>query len=515
MINKGIIDRLSKLFISRENVIGQTTIPTQEVIEGQKVKGECKTLTEYVNHTNFEAHLSGEIGLGLSPILQNNKCRWGAIDIDDYKNLDIVAISEKYSSLPLFFCRTKSGGIHIYFFFKKQFSAKEVKLFLDEVSYLLKFQAKEIFPKQERLAKDASANWINLPYFNAENTNRYCVYNGIKLTLEQFIEKAEANLIDNFEEDLLKKFMLSGAPPCLLRMYADGIVRGYRDAFIFNLGVFIKQKYKTDWEERLKKCNQEYLSDPLPEKEVENNIIKQLKKKDVFYKCKTDLESWCDKKVCQSKRFGLTIENSPDALLGAVRKLKTQPPIWEILINEDEAAEDKSKERVIKLSTAQLRNYDEICNLYLEATNILLPTCKKAVWETLLREKLKSGVTEIDAPEDASENARPRDIIKQFCLERSRGRTIEDTDRGHVFKQDGMNLFRGKALTDYMQSKKYNIKQTYLWDMLREMGGKEHRKSNLRLWALPLFEEQLNVVDTRKEVDWDAIKKEEDDQEAF
>jgi hypothetical protein len=512
-----LIDRLFKLFISRENVIGQTTIPTQEIVEGQKVKGDCKTLAEYATPNHWLDHLQGRIGLGLSPILSNNKCRWAALDIDDYKNLDIVSISETYRSLPIFFCRTKSGGIHLYVFFKRQFPAKEVKLFLDELSYLLKFHTKEIFPKQERLAKDASANWINLPYFNANSengTNRYCVYNGIKLTLEQFIEKIEANLIDNFEEDLLKKFTLAGAPPCLLKMYADGVVRGYRDAFIFNVGVFLKQKYKTDWEERLKKCNQEYLSDPLPDKEVENNIIKQISKKDVFYKCKSDLESWCDKKACQSKRFGLTIENSPDALLGAIRKVKTQPPIWEIVISEGEE-ENNTKEKVIKLSTSQLRSYDDICNLYLEETNILLPTIKKATWETLLRDKLKSGVTEIEAPEDATEDNTLRNLIKQFCIKKSIARNIDDTSRELVFKSDGYNLFTNFALTNFLKSKQYNIKAPVLWDKVRDMGGKQHRKNNARLWALPLFEEQSNIIETRKEVDWDAIKKEEDDKEAF
>jgi hypothetical protein len=60
----------------------------------------------------------------------------------------------------------------------------------------------EIFPKQIRRGLDQETgkappgNWINLPYFGADNTERYCVYRGGRLSLPEFIHLAEGSRTD-------------------------------------------------------------------------------------------------------------------------------------------------------------------------------------------------------------------------------------------------------------------------------------------------------------------------------
>lgn len=497
-----LIERFSKLFIARENVVGKTIVPEQEIVEGKKVKGNCTTENRSVTIEDFENHIKGKVGIGLSPLLQNNKVRWASLDIDIYSGLDIVELSKKYNNIPIFFCQSKSHGLHVYLFFKKMFPAKEVRQLLEEISCLLKLPIKEIFPKQENIKPEQQSNWINLCYFSAHNTVRYAIFNGIRLTLEQFVDIVETNLISDFNEDLLKKFTLSGAPPCLLKLFADGVVRGYRDVFLLNLGVFLKQKYKTDWEEKLHKCNQEYLDDPLPDKELDGNIIKQLSKKDVYYQCRSEMAQWCNKKVCGLKKYGLSTKNSPDMIIEELRKIETIPPTWELVIME----------KVLKLSTEDLMNINVVRKKCLELLDIIIPQIKQKSWDMILDEKLVD-LKRIPAPEDAQADSEFKDLVELFIEYKAKlGKSIEDTTREHIFIKDNVNLFQSKALLNFLRSKKYNIKNKQeLWEKVRGLGGKDVRINNFRLWSLPLNEKQkLNNVETRPEINWEETDEEKD-----
>ena len=78
----------------------------------------------------WESHLKGEKfkvkttrsiveadSLGLCPINNNSKCKWGAIDLDNYKP-DVKELFKKIKSLNVSTIpfRSKSGGIHLYIF---------------------------------------------------------------------------------------------------------------------------------------------------------------------------------------------------------------------------------------------------------------------------------------------------------------------------------------------------------------------------------------------------------------
>ncbi len=75
------------------------------------------------------AELAHQLGLGIIPLKQNNKVRYCAIDIDvvhptnplrhSLEELEQLIIKFE---LPLLVCRSKSGGIHLYCFFKEDAS---------------------------------------------------------------------------------------------------------------------------------------------------------------------------------------------------------------------------------------------------------------------------------------------------------------------------------------------------------------------------------------------------------
>ena len=80
-------------------------------------KAEGKALTKKGSVTNelFEKHLKGEVSIGIVPIMKDNKCKWGCIDVDKY-SMDIKSTIKKIRELklPLFPYRSKSGGLHLF-----------------------------------------------------------------------------------------------------------------------------------------------------------------------------------------------------------------------------------------------------------------------------------------------------------------------------------------------------------------------------------------------------------------
>ena len=74
-------------------------------------------------------HLDGkDPSLGIIPIMDDGNCRWGCIDIDDYK-LDHKKLLKqiKQLELPLISCRSKSGGAHVFLFIDGVVPAKAIR----------------------------------------------------------------------------------------------------------------------------------------------------------------------------------------------------------------------------------------------------------------------------------------------------------------------------------------------------------------------------------------------------
>ena len=120
---------------------------------------------------SIKGHLDGSSkkGVVLPPIRKSdNKCKWGAIDVDgiiykdDYFKQELIEAIPRLD-LPLVPCFSKSKGLHLYIFFKEWTDAQKV------IDILHTFLAKlnlppetECFPKQAIV--DDTGNGIMLPY---------------------------------------------------------------------------------------------------------------------------------------------------------------------------------------------------------------------------------------------------------------------------------------------------------------------------------------------------------------
>lgn len=503
-------ENFQKFFTSRPNTLGQTTL-VAEKDKALKKGAICTTLTKTAEFDDYQAHINGEKGLGLNPLLYNNKVEWAAIDIDDY-SLDINKYSIKFNKLPVFFCNSKSGGIHIFCFFDKPIQAKEAINFLEELALLMGFIDPEIFPKQAQLTKAQQGNWINLPYFG---DTRKCVYSGIPLSLEQFTQRIESSKISE-PKNILAQFMLSSAPPCLQKYFAQGVEEGCRDVILLNTAVFLKLKYPKNWEVKLKKVNNDYLSYPLDDRELERHIISQVRKDNIFYQCKTALLSAnCNKTSCSAREFGIRGNNRPEALLGDLKKIDTDPPTWLMDVCGKE----------VELSSEELLNQGAFRKKCMEAVNKIPPMIKNFEWDCLLQEKLDTAEI-IDAPPDADNKASLNNLILEYCEKRSNTKAIDDTLNGNVWidTEEKVNLFKGKELIRYINKKsivKYKNKDVYAY--VTSLGGvsiiRKINKTAQRLWSIPLFEEQLIKKTNEKKLEkvaWSEFEKDlTDDQKEF
>ena len=186
-----MIERFKNIFYGLDRAHGVTLVGESNG-DGNKIKGKSFVKREPVTDELWQKHLDGADSLGIIPINDDNKCKWGCIDIDSYAEFDHKQLINKIKQfqLPLVVCRSKSGGAHVFLFTEDYVSAGLMQDKLNEIRSVLGYGGSEVFPKQRELkSKDDTGNFLNLPYFNCGQTTRYA-----------FMEDGEAASIDAFFE---------------------------------------------------------------------------------------------------------------------------------------------------------------------------------------------------------------------------------------------------------------------------------------------------------------------------
>ena len=280
--------------------------------EDGKRQGQAITKREPVTDALWADHLSGVNGIGIIPIRDDSTVVFGAIDVDVYAGLNLVALaaSLRELKLPLVPCRSKSGGAHLYLFTKDPVPAAAMQDKLRGLAALLGYGTAEIFPKQTSMQPGTSdiGSWINAPYAGGDDTNRYALNpDGDGLSAEEFLAYAEGCKVgpEWFSQPLRKsEGLLPDAPPCLQHLIEQGIPEGGRNKTLFNLAVYCR-KAGDDWQDKVQELNQRHLKPALPHAEV-LTIIKSVSRKQYGYACSdVPLSSYCDKAQCMKRTLGI------------------------------------------------------------------------------------------------------------------------------------------------------------------------------------------------------------------
>ncbi len=298
----------AELFAGNKDCYG-IHVPAKSHKEGEKAKGASYTKNEPLAETLYLKHLHGETSLGVVPINKEGKVSFAAIDVDVYplNPLRYLTMIRK-SKLPFMGCKSKSGGMHLYCFFNPPAPASEVVPLMDSVRELLGLKlGTEIFPKQTILSQDSSGNWINLPYYKANDTTRFAYsIDGKELPLSTFLTMAMAGRTTTKAlKAAIKAAPFAEAPPCLQRLYLQGGAEEgqFRD-FMFQCGVYLKSRFGEAFPENLHLLNNN-MAEPLDYAEIDKTIIASLNKKEYHYSCKSALLiEHCSKEICSTRKYG-------------------------------------------------------------------------------------------------------------------------------------------------------------------------------------------------------------------
>ena len=100
-------NKFNSLFAGLERAHG--TYEIKDSRADGKLTGKAITVREKVTLKHWKDHLTGVKGLGIIPINDESQVKFGAIDVDDYKGLDLKELSKKIYDLKLPFipCRSK------------------------------------------------------------------------------------------------------------------------------------------------------------------------------------------------------------------------------------------------------------------------------------------------------------------------------------------------------------------------------------------------------------------------
>lgn len=500
-------ERLCELFAGNRDAFGHYRVQKTD-ISGKKI-GPAKTERGTITNEHWERHLAGTHGLGVIPIGEfygePNSCMWGAIDVDDYK-IDIPLLAEQLfkMKIPMIACSTKSGGAHIYVFFKKPISAESLQHKLREISAKLGHGGSEIFPKQTEILHEKGdvGNWINMPYFDGDNSTRKAYApNGQELSVVEFLEVAERSRLDPGEFLQLsttKNDEFEDGPPCLQILADLKVGTGARNNGLFNFGIYGKKAFPAAWRTKVEEYNKRYIDPPLPDEEVQT-AIKQLEKKDYSYQCdQQPICQHCNAPLCKTRKNGIG-NKSNFPTITSLSKLDSEPPLWFLDVEG----------RRIELNTSELQQQEKFQRVCMEQLNTMPPRMKAGDWAQLVN-SLMSNLNVIEAPDDSTTAAAFEEELREFLTRTPRDKNPGGLERSAVLivevGEEEFLYFRLRDIMTHLRQAGFNDwGRNKVANELRSRGF-EHkffslRGSGVNTWGCPAvkYEGTFSVRGTQAE----------------
>ena len=469
-----------------------------------KGKRECKHwyCHEAITERVWQDHLTQKQTIGCIPILKNNMCHWGALDIDIYddpKTLPKIIEQIREHNIPMVPIRSKSGGAHVFLFTSEPIPAANMIEKLKLFGAFFGQAGSEVFPKQPTIGprKDNSrfGNWLNMPYAGDALVQHAIGPDGNGIPLGEFIPMVLTSYRLTAEQfkDLVPPPLGEGddsefpeGPPCLNKIMRAGVKgTGQRNTLLFNIGTYLRKAKPDTWSEELPLINKQF-EIPLKDKDVVNIIRSHEKKEYERYQCSVEpLCRFCSAKECVKKEYGIsTADDFIDPANTSLVKLKTSPPTW-ILTTHD---------RTVELTTDEFWNFDMFAKRVMEECNVRLFPMKPNDWNDVVR-RLLQNVTEIEVPY----NATPEGMLQELVSEFAKRATPDESDlvHGPVRDKDSNLLFRMTQLKTFLRREGFNaltdakvntvLKQLLHGDSTRVTISKDdgQKTEQIRCWRIP------------------------------
>jgi hypothetical protein len=479
-----------------------------------KTEAQYRTVMGQVTEDLMQKHIDGVSGIGIVPI-KVDKCKFGVIDIDDY-GLDhkILQSNIQRLKLPLVHCRSKSGGAHLYLFFKDWESCALVREQLEEIRAALGFSGSgELFPAQE-LIKEAEdgvtyvGNGINIPYFNAELPTRYAYDSNLEsLELEEFldlVEKSRVSMAAVSEIDLGGgKSVFSDAAFCLDMITREGKVEENRNITMFNIGVFCRLAWPDDWKSQLEEFNRTVCDPPLPASEIVALQRSLDSKKGYHYQCSVSpLKEHCNKVKCKMRQFGIgpAVEDQPE--IGGLTIMLAEPRKY--FMNLDG--------KTVTLKGQELQNPHLWQLACMEQLDMMPAKPSPKDWQQLINALLKTASKQ-EVPRELTWTGKFENLLRDFCTSHVRAVAPEEVLLGKPWTDKGRSNFKIEALEKFLRNNDFRFDDTgTLHNAIRKMGGENGKlnyyndegvRRDTRVWWVPEFEDNTEVQVEIKEDKFD------------
>ena len=479
-----------QIFSGLDRAYGQTQSRSKN--DSGKLEAKSWIVKEPLTEQKWLDHLEGkEPSLGIIPIRDDNTCTWGAIDIDTYDGFDHVKLIKTLieKNLPLVVCKSKSGGAHVFLFVKESCTAKDMQIKLTEIAAWIGYGESEIFPKQIELNSKGTGNFLNLPYNHPEYPTRYALDDeGNALdNLDMFIKHYESKVVSNLGMVVIEKPVMEksnddfkNAPPCLITLASQGFAEGSRNQCMFQLGVYLRQRFPNQLEAKLDYYNSKYFSPPLPSREV-LTVLKQVEDKKYFYRCEDPtFKSVCEKIKCQTMKFG--IGNSASNDITSLKKWVSDNPMYELTHNG----------KVIILSLDQLANHGEYRKACIAQANESPRPIAPAIWSDIVDGLLKNmGEGDyIMMPGEVTAKGQFLDQLKIFLENNGGAKDRQDVLQGMVYEHEGFLFFKPQSFRDFLKMKRFTkMSDSHQYKIFSEFNGNTAKlrvgTKSEHVWKIP------------------------------
>lgn len=488
------------LFAGRDDVAGRYELPAGvKPSQKGKLAGRAQTLREAITEADYKKHNDGKRRLGIVPIRpSDNTVTWFALDADIYKtptlHKDIVAKINRLM-LPLVVTKSKSGGAHLWCFFRDPVpAAKAVDLAKDFIKKLGLDPKTEIFPKQTTINVNDDGNWINLPYFG--DTCHGVADDGEReLTLKEFLSHANGRVATLEDAKITKAntdASTEDAPPCIEKMLEDGIEEGGRNSAMAQIAVYLLKSDEDNWEDRLVEINDTKCFPPLSHDEIKT-INRSVRNKNYQYLCNQQpMCSLCDKPTCVTRKYGVgtgeaTAGKGAVVLVDQLEKIDGDEPTYRVTMQG----------RTFELpSIEHLNNFKLFRTQVMKRLDLAIPTTTQKMWDLQVGELLKHVHT-IQAPKDTVIGAR---VVREFNKWVGRCHATKSAEviiLGQVFydKPKGKLFFGASDFLDICDRKFPKLQRNQIWKYLHDEGAEEARLqiagAQLDVWCMPLKDESI------------------------
>lgn len=465
-----------------------------------KKEGSARTVKGPPTHELWDQHLVGQgDGLGVIPLRADDTVVWGCIDVDVYP-LDLAAVEANINKhgFPLVVCRTKSGGAHCFLFTSEPVDADIVIKTLHAWAAVLGYGGSEVFPKQSTRFDETQdiGNWLNMPYYYADRTNRYGIKDGEPLDLRDFLEYAESKRVDYaffdnvptgnapLNEDLNDGWFEEG-PPCLQVLYANGgFPDGTRNEGMFNVAVYLRKRFPDDWKDKIGDYNSLLCDPPLTVSEL-NTTIKSVDRKGYEFRCKNPpIAQHCNRRLCLSRNCGVgesaSGQGRPEIL--DVKKVVGDPIIWYMTVNGTR----------IQVTTEELATQPVFKRRLLDEANIFPRSLPDDRWSRFVHDLAQGAEIEY-APYEGTSIGQFHHYLTNYLIGVSKTAREEDLLRSDapLLSQDGLVYFSFTGLQKYLKTQGFQYKSNnHLIEMLKSdaIGARTIEKTikgkQKRLWVV-------------------------------